>query len=139
MEKPWYKLWPEVYPKSLQYYEGSIVDFLDAAVTRFPERPALIFMEKAVSFRELRDQTLRLATALFHMGVRKGDRVALFMPNCPQFAVAYYAVLRLGGIVTMCSPLNSEDELKHQLNDAGAEILITLRSVSYTHLRAHET
>jgi len=127
MEKPWYKLWPKVYPRSLHYYEGSIVDFLDASASRFPERPALIFMEKAMSFRTLCEQSKRLAAALADMGVKKGDRVALFMPNCPQFAVAYYGVLRLGAILTMCSPLNSEAELKHQLNDAGAETLITLR------------
>jgi long-chain acyl-CoA synthetase len=127
MEKPWFKLWPKAYPRSLQYYEGSIVDFLDASANRFPERPALIFMEKAMSFKELCDQSQRLAAALADMGVKKGDRVALFMPNCPQFAAAYYGVLRLGAILTMCSPLNSEAELKHQLNDSGAETLITLR------------
>jgi len=127
MEKPWYRLWPKVYPRTLQYYEGNIVDFLDATATRFPERPALIFMEKAMSFGDLCDQSRRLAAALAHMGVKKGDRVALFMPNCPQFAVAYYGVLRLGAVLTMCSPLNSEAELKHQLTDSGAETLITLR------------
>jgi len=127
MEKPWYSLWPKVYPRSLRYYEGNVVDFLDASAKRFPERPAIIFMDRAMTFRELCDQSRRLASALTHMGVQKGDRVALFMPNCPQFAVAYYGVLRLGAIVTMCSPLNSEAELRHQLNDAGAETLITLK------------
>jgi len=127
MEKPWFRLWPKVYPRSLRYYEGNVVDFLDASAKRFPERPAIIFMDRAMSFGELCDQSRRLASALAHMGVQKGDRVALFMPNCPQFAVAYYGVLRLGAVVTMCSPLNSEAELRHQLNDAGAETLITLK------------
>jgi len=127
MEKPWYKLWPDVYPKSLKYYEGSVVDFMEASVRRFPERTALIFMGKAMTYRELHDQSLRLATALADLGVKKGNRVALFMPNCPQFAVAYYAALKIGAILTMCSPLNSEAELKYQINDSGAETLITLK------------
>ncbi len=127
MDKPWYKLWPDVYPKSLTYYEGSIWDFMEASARRFPERAALIFMGKPMSFGELHDQSLRLATALADLGVKKGDRVALFMPNCPQFAVSYYAVLKIGAILTMCSPLNSEAELKYQINDSGAETVITLK------------
>ncbi len=127
MEKPWYKLWPAIYPKSLRYYEGSIVDFMEASARRFPDRKALIFMEKSMTYGELLDQTLRLAAALTHLGVTKGDRVALFMPNCPQFVVSYYAVLKIGAIVTMCSPLNSEEELKYQLNDSGAETIVTLK------------
>jgi len=127
MEKLWYKLWPDIYPKSLKYYEGSIWDFMEASARRFPERAALIFMEKSMSFGELHDQSLRLATALADLGVKKGDRVALFMPNCPQFAVSYYAVLKIGAILTMCSPLNSEAEIKYQLNDSGAETIITLK------------
>jgi long-chain acyl-CoA synthetase len=127
MEKPWSQIWPSFYPKTLTYYEGSIVDFLEASATRFPERLAMIFMEKSITYRELLDQTLRLATALSDLGVKKGDRVALFMPNCPQFVIAYYAVLKIGAILTMCSPLNSEEELKYQLNDSGAETIITLK------------
>jgi len=127
MEKPWYKLWPDVYPKSLTYYEGSIGDFMEASARRFPERAALIFMGKPMRFRELHDQSLRLAAAMADLGVKKGDRVALLMPNCPQFAVSYYATLKIGAILTMCSPLNSEAELKQQLNDSGAETIITLK------------
>jgi long-chain acyl-CoA synthetase len=126
MEKPWYKLWPEVYPKSLIYYEGNVVDFMEASARRFPERAAFVFMGIAMSFAELHDQSLRLAAALAGLGVGKGDRVALLMPNCPQFAVSYYATLKIGAILTMCSPLNSEAELRHQLLDSGAETIITL-------------
>ncbi len=127
MEKPWYKLWPGIYPKSLNYYEGSIVDFFEASARKFPDRKALIFMEKAMTYGELFDQSLRLATALADLGIKKGDRIALFMPNCPQFVVSYYGALKIGAILTMCSPLNSEEELKYQLNDSGAETIITLK------------
>jgi len=127
MEKVWYKRWPDVYPKSLTYYEGNVMDFLEATAKRFPDRAALIFMGKNMTFGELLDQSRRLAAALAGLGVRKGDRVALFMPNCPQFAVSYYAVLKIGAILTMCSPLNSETELEYQLNDSGAETIITLK------------
>ena len=71
MEKPWYKLWPDVYPKSLTYYEGSIGDFMEASARRFPERAALIFMGKPMRFRELHDQSLRLAAALADLGVKR--------------------------------------------------------------------
>ncbi|MFH0789237.1 MAG: AMP-binding protein [Pseudomonadota bacterium] len=127
MEKPWTKSWPDIYPRSLKYYKGSIVDFMEASARRFPDRTALIFMEKSMRYGELLDQTLRLATALADLGVKKGDRVALFMPNCPQFVVAYYAVLKIGAILTMCSPLNSEAELQYQLTDSGAETIVTLK------------
>jgi long-chain acyl-CoA synthetase len=127
MEKPWFKLWPDIYPRSLQYYEGSIVDFMEASAKKFPDRAALIFMERSMTYGELLDQALKLATALADLGVKKGDRIALFMPNCPQFVVSYYGALKIGAIITMCSPLNSEEELKYQLNDSGAETLITLK------------
>lgn len=127
MEKPWNKSWPQVYPRSLNYYEGNIFEFMEATARKFPERKALIFMEKAMTYGELLDQSLRMATALTDLGIKKGDRVALFMPNCPQFVVSYYGALRIGAILTMCSPLNSEEELKYQLNDSGAETIISLK------------
>lgn len=126
MERPWFRHWPKAYPKTLRYYEGGITDFLEASARRFPHRKALIFMGKALTYGDLLDRSLRLAKALHELGVRKGDRVALFMPNCPQFAVSYYAVLKIGATVTMCSPLNSESEIRHQLTDSGAETIITL-------------
>src|SRR5512140_3998825 len=76
MEKPWYKVWPAIYPKSLRYYEGSIVDFMEASARKFPDRKALIFMEKPMTYGELLDQTLRLATALTNLGLKTGERVA---------------------------------------------------------------
>jgi long-chain acyl-CoA synthetase len=127
MDKPWFRRWPAAYPRSLRYYEGNIVDFLEAAAGRHPQRAAFIFLGKTMTFGELRDQSLRLAAALADLGVRKGDRVALFMPNCPQFAVSYYAALKIGAVVTMCSPLNSASELEYQLKDSGAETLVTLQ------------
>lgn len=127
MEKPWNKSWPPEYPQSLNYYHGNIFEFMEAAARKIPDRKAMIFMEKAMTYGELLDQSLRMAAALSDLGVKKGDRVALFMPNCPQFVVSYYGALRIGAILTMCSPLNSEEELKHQLNDSGAETIITLK------------
>jgi long-chain acyl-CoA synthetase len=127
VDKPWFGRWPEAYPRSLRYYEGNVVDFLEAAAGRHPHRAAFIFLGKTMTFGQLHDQSLRLAAALAGLGVRKGDRVALFMPNCPQFAVSYYAVLKIGAVVTMCSPLNSETELEYQLNDSGAETIVTLK------------
>jgi len=126
-EKPWFKKWPKEYPKSLIYYEGNVADFLASSAKKFPNRVVCDFLGKQLTYGQLDDLVNRFATALHNLGVQKGDVVALLFPNCPQFLICYYAILRIGGIVTMCSPLHSERELLHHLNDSGAETIITLK------------
>ncbi|MDD1778619.1 MAG: AMP-binding protein, partial [Candidatus Helarchaeota archaeon] len=126
MDKPWYKKWPKVYPKTLKYYEGNVADMLAGTAKRYPNRVVCDFMGKKITYGELEDLVNRFATALTNLGVKKGDRVALLFPNCPQFLISYYAILRIGAIATMCSPLHSERELLHHLNDSGAETIVTL-------------
>ncbi len=127
MEKPWFKKWPKEYPKSLKYYEGNIADFLAGSAKKYPNRIVCEFMGTKLTYGQLEDLVNRFATALSNLGVKKGDRVAFLLPNCPQFLISYYAVLRIGAIVTMCSPLHSERELFHHLNDSEAETVITLK------------
>ena len=126
-EKPWFKKWPEEYPKSLKYYEGNAAEFLTGSAKKFPNRVVCDFMGKQLTYGQLDGLVNRFATALHNLGIRKGDIVALLFPNCPQFLICYYAILRIGAIATMCSPLHSERELLHQLNDSGAETVITLK------------
>ena len=104
MAKAWYKKWPEEYPKSLEpYYEGNVVDFLEGCAKKYPDRVACDFMGKQLTFGELYDLVNRFATALYDLGIRKGKTVALFLPNCPQFLIAYYAGLKIGAKMTMAA------------------------------------
>lgn len=100
--------------------------FLDRSVERYPQRPALRYFGKSITYRQLSEEVNRFATALNHLGVKKGDRVAIHLPNCPQAVIAYYAILKRGAIVVETSPLYVEREIAHQWNDAGTLLVITL-------------
>ncbi|MHA1329038.1 MAG: AMP-binding protein, partial [Promethearchaeota archaeon] len=91
---------------------------------RFGSRTAIWFMKNKITYKKLKDITDRLATALVNLGVKKGDVVAIMIPNFPQFIMSYYGILKAGGIVTCVSVLNTEHEVAYQLNDSGAEIII---------------
>jgi long-chain acyl-CoA synthetase len=126
-DKPWLKLYDEGVPHSLQPYpEHPLHEFLERSARDYPDRPAVVFQNQPLSYRELNDLTDRLAAVLAGIGVKKGDRVAVFMPNSPQFPIAFYAILKAGGVVTTISPLDAPAQIEHKLNYADAEtILIT--------------
>jgi long-chain acyl-CoA synthetase len=121
-----FKCWPQFNPRSLNYPEMPIYQFLRSSAAKWPFRIAMIFDALEITYGELLTLSERFAAALAGLGVKKGDRVAIHLPNSPQFAVAYYAVLMNGAIFTPCSPLMVERELEYQMNDAGAETIITL-------------
>lgn len=116
--------WPEDVPKSIEYPEIPLSEILRRSAKKYPDNPAIIFMDNKITYKTLDELTDRFATALTALGVQKGDKVALFMPNMPQFIIAFYGTLRVGGIVTTISPLYCERELEHQLNNAEAETII---------------
>ncbi|GEM_PF-107097 len=124
--RPWQRHYPEEVPPSLTYPDGSIVQFLLDAVNRYPQHQALSFMGKTMTYRELHRDAVQLATRLVSLGISKGDRVAIMLPNCPQAVVSYYGVLLAGAVVVQTNPLYVERELEHQLKDSGASALITL-------------
>jgi long-chain acyl-CoA synthetase len=121
-----FKSWPPFNPRSLNYPEMPVYQFLRSSAAKWPFRIAIIFDALEITYSELLSLTERFAAALAGLGIKKGDRVAIHLPNCPQFAVAYYAALMNGAIFTPCSPLMVERELEYQMNDAGAETIITL-------------
>ena len=125
-EKKNYKAWPKGRPKSLSYPEMPVYQFLNSAATRFPDTVAMRFAGMELTYQELLNLSHKFAHALIARGVKKGDRVAIHLPNCPQFAIAYYGLLKMGAIFVPCSPLAGERELEYQLNDCGAETLLTL-------------
>ena len=121
-----FKCWPNGWPKTLNYPDISVYGFLEQTAVRVPNRIAIHFGGMELTFGELKLLVDRFASALDALGVRKGDRVALHLINCPQFAIAYYGIMRLGAVFTPLSPLHSPREAKHHLNDSGAETLVTL-------------
>lgn len=121
-----FTLWPKGWPKSLNYPRIPVHELLRQTAQRAPNRIAMIFSGLELTFAELLDLSQRFASALAGLGMRKGDRVAIHLPNCSQFAVAYYGILMTGGIFTPLSPLLSQREVRHQLEDSGAETLISL-------------
>jgi len=121
-----FKSWPDQWPRSLNYPDLPVYAFLDQTAARVPNRLAMIFGGMELTFGELKNLSDRFAAALGSMGVEKGDRVAIHLPNCPQFASVYYGTMKVGGVFTPLSPLLAPREVHHQLNDSGARVLISL-------------
>jgi long-chain acyl-CoA synthetase len=122
--RPWLKFYlPEV-PADIQIADKSAVETFDEATDKWKDRTAVIFYGRKMSFRELRDHVDRFATALQDLGVKKGDRVALLLLNSPQFIIAYFGALKAGAILTAISPFYVSPEIKHQIEDSGATIII---------------
>jgi len=124
--KPWLKSYEKGVPETIRYEEICMPDILDRTAKKFPERTALIFQGFTLSFRQLKDMVDRFAACLTAFGVKQGDAVAILLPNTIPCVVAYYAILKVGGIVVMNNPLYSDPELDHQFNDSGSKVLITL-------------
>jgi long-chain acyl-CoA synthetase len=123
-EKPWANAWPKSVPKSLAYPHITLGELLHSSAERFPERPALYFSDTEITFRQLDKQADRLAKALQSLGLVKGERVAICLPNLPEFVVTYYGTVRMGGVVVAVSPLYKEREVTQILHDSGAKIIV---------------
>jgi len=126
MAHPWLKSYETGVPKVLDLPPVPLFQLLTDAARRSPEKEALSFFNKAMSYGELEAQTNRFAQALKGLGVQKGDRVAIMLPNLPQCVIAYYGALKLGAVVVMTNPLYVEREVQVQLKDSGAETIIAL-------------
>src|SRR4030042_315751 len=131
MERIWLKNYDPAVPHSMNYPQITLQQLLEKSAHRFPDRTAIIFPgvlgdSYRITFQQLNQQVNRLANALISLGVKKGDRVSLLMPNCPQFVISYYAVLKAGGVVVATNPLYAPREMEYQFNDCGAETIIVL-------------
>ncbi|MDP9341838.1 MAG: long-chain fatty acid--CoA ligase [Actinomycetota bacterium] len=125
--RPWFASYPEGVPHTLEPYpEKSLFSAFEDTVQRFPDRPALAWFGKHLSYRELLREVERFSAALVGLGVKKGDRVGLILPNCPQYVIAYYATIRIGAVIVGNNPLYTQRELTHQLTDAGIEVAVVL-------------
>jgi long-chain acyl-CoA synthetase len=126
MEKIWLKHYPKKVPPTVEYPDIPLYKFLDDSAKNFPDTVATVFMGGKLTYRELADQVNKFACGLSKLGIKKGDRVALFFPNCPQSVIALYAALKIGAVVVQNNPLYVEREVKYQVDDSGAETMITL-------------
>ncbi|GAB3966202.1 long-chain-fatty-acid--CoA ligase [Actinoallomurus acanthiterrae] len=123
-ERPWLRFYANGVPPDVEVPDVPLTRLLDASADRFPGNRALEFLGRSMTYARLRDAVDRLATALARLGVRKGDRVAVILPNCPQEVIAFYAVLRIGAVVVPTNPLYTSDELHYQLTDSGSSVAI---------------
>jgi long-chain acyl-CoA synthetase len=124
LEAPWLKSYEEGVPSSLTYPNVPLTHFLAEAARAYPQNVALIFARRKTSYGELQEHVNTLANAIISLGVKKGDRVALLLPNSPPYVIGYYAILQAGGVVVNLSPFSVERELLHLLNHAEARIIV---------------
>ena len=138
MEKPWLAHYEDGVPAQLDYPAVALHQMLDETVVRYGSQTAVkmvlrylpggLIVGMQMSYNELKDKVDRLATALWEMGVRKGDRVAVQLPNSPHTLIAFYAALKISAIVVNTNPIYTPREMQHQLSDSGAETMILLNS-----------
>src|SRR4051794_10005928 len=131
-DRPWIGSYPDGVPADFEFPKVPLTRLLDDAASSFPTNTALAFLGSKLTYRQLKDEVDRFATALSGLGVSKGDRVAIVLPNCPQNVVTFFAAMRLGAIVVEHNPLYTEKELRHQLADCGAKVAVVLDRVYET-------
>lgn len=122
----WHKAYNPQVPPSIAYENFTLSQALERSARNYPDQVALLMMGRKISYRELNALVNRFAAALQDLGVKKGDKVAILLPNIPQGFIACYAVFRLGAVVVMTNPLYTERELEHQLNDSDSTMAISL-------------
>lgn len=130
----WTKSYDEGVEPNLTYPEASLADLFRKGLTAYPDHPAMWYMKREFSFRELWEWVQRFGTFLQHAGLQKGDVVAICLPNCPEYAVAHLATIMAGGASSGLSPLMSAPEMAYQLKDSGARVLVTLDAIYAKHL-----
>ncbi|MGE5122967.1 MAG: long-chain-fatty-acid--CoA ligase [Acidobacteriaceae bacterium] len=128
-QKPWLKFYESFVPEHIDYPENTMPAILGEMAGKYPHHPAMVFKDRLISYGEFNQAVDRFASALQSLGIRPGDRVAIHLPNCPQFPIAFYAVLRIGAIVVPCNPIYTAREVKHQLNDSDSQVIITLSAM----------
>jgi long-chain acyl-CoA synthetase len=124
--KLWSKFYPSAIPKNIDYPEVPLQGLLRKSAKAHPEKAAIAFLEKEINYAELDVLSDQFAAALASLGVKKGDKVAIFLPNIPQFIIAYFGILKTDAVLTTISPMHKEREVAHQLKDSEAVTIVTL-------------
>ena len=129
--RPWLQSYPDGVPATIEPH-GTLVDLLDSSFQQYASRHAALFLNQAITFRAIDEQSVALGAWLQGRGLARGARIALMMPNLPQYMVAIAAVLRAGYVVVNVNPLYTPRELQHQLVDSGAEAIVILENFAAT-------
>ncbi len=127
--KPWVKVWPANVPKTIRCPAVPLQGLLQKTAEKYPNKTAIVCGARKISYENLDLLSNQFANALVNLGMAKDARVALFLPNIPQFLIAYFGVLKAGGVVTAISPLHREREIEYQLYDSEVQIIIALDSL----------
>lgn len=125
-ERPWLKCYDKGVPEQVEIPQRPLYYLLEEDAQKYPDSPCTIFKGAEISFKEMNAITDQLAASLVELGVKKGDRVGIFMPNTPQFVQAYFAILKAGGVVVAVNPLYVQREIEYQVNDAGIEVMLVM-------------
>ncbi|WP_088006596.1 long-chain-fatty-acid--CoA ligase [Indiicoccus explosivorum] len=124
--KPWLSEYPPEIPHTLSYEPIPVQEYLSRTAKKHGNKTAIHFMGKEMTYRELNEAALKFGNYLQSLGIRKGDRVGIMLPNCPQNLISYYGILYAGGVVVQTNPLYTEREIAYQMRDSGAKAIITL-------------
>jgi len=124
--RPWFKHYDPEVPLHLTYPHIPLYSLLDETAAKRPDSPCTNFFSKRLTYQQIKELSDRFAASIRSLGIRKGDRVVLLLPNSPQFLIAYYGLLKAGAVIVPLNPLSTERELEFHLNDSGAEVVITI-------------
>jgi long-chain acyl-CoA synthetase len=127
-QRPWTKFYPKRIPSSIDYPKAPLQSILVNSASKYPDSVALDFQGKKLSFRQLNDLSNQFANGLLSLGLGKNSRIAIILPNLPQFIICFYGALKAGAIIVPCNPLYREKELEFQLRDAEVEAVIILNN-----------
>lgn len=133
-----YQFWPKRVPHRIVPPATSLVDNLETSAKRYPQKDALVFFGRTLSYSELLSKVERLASYLQGLGVKKGDRVVLCMQNCPQLVIAHFAILRANAVVVPVNPMNRAQELQHYITDPDTRVALTTGDLANEWVKASE-
>ncbi len=125
-DRPWFKLYDEGVPKHIDYPAIPLFGLLEESARKYPNSACTIFKGAVITYQQMNEITDRLAAGIAKLGIKKGDRVGIFMPNTPQFVITFFSILKAGGVVVSINPLYSPREIIHQVNDAGIEVIFVM-------------
>ena len=137
-ERPWIAHYDKGVPATIDYPKEPLFHFLDESARKYPDRACTIFKGAVISFKEMNDITDHIAAGLAGLGVKKGDRIGIFMPNIPQFVMAYFGILKAGGVVVAINPTYPVNEVQKPVKDAGIEIMFVMSRFYKTADKARE-
>lgn len=129
LERPWYRSWPAYLAKETDVVPAPLYSIITNGARKYGQNLCVGYQGKSLTYSQIDELSSRFASSLLGLGLKKGDRVAIYSPNTPQFVMAYYGILKAGGIVVPCSPLYRERELEAQLKDSGSKFLVAANDV----------